>query len=96
MGRRDLRLQLCVAVIVCRKDLGGHQKESQDMVHRMRQADLLFHLQQDKRQQTGTGMSRERILCALMRSRATAIRHGTERKNERQRFTVAMDYEEWT
>ena len=31
------------------------------------------------------------MCCALMRSRATAIRHGTERKNERRQFTVVMD-----
>ena len=65
------------------KILVGIKSRAKEMVHRMRRADLLFHLQQDKRQQTGTGISRERILCALMRSRATAIRHRTERKDER-------------
>ena len=25
----------------------------------------------------------------------TAIRHGTERKDKRRQFTVAMDYDEW-
>ena len=35
-----------VAVIVCRKDLGGHQKESQGDGSQNEAADLLLHLQQ--------------------------------------------------
>ncbi len=59
------------------------------MVHRMRPLIFLFHLQpvaadRDRNVQGKNSLCPNAVWT-------TAIRHGTERKDKRRRFTVAMD-----
>jgi hypothetical protein len=52
------------------KNLANTEQRTKEMAHRLRQAIFPFSTDNEQRQ-TGTGKSRERILCALMRSRTT-------------------------
>ena len=61
------------------KNLANTKQRIKEMTQRLRQAVFPFSTDNEQRQ-TGTGKSRERILCALMRSRTTTSGTG---QNER-------------